>query len=73
METNSIPKRGLPIWEYLTLPAHFRTGAPHIEMGSAFLATSKSRIEEHLPPNFGQEIKIFPLSRETVPVSIWLW
>ena len=25
METNSIRKRGLPIWEYLSLPAHFRT------------------------------------------------
>ena len=62
METNSIRKRGLPIWEYLTLPAHFRTGTPHMEMGSVFLVTSKSRIEEHLPPNFGQEIEIFPLS-----------
>jgi hypothetical protein len=55
---------GTPIWEYLSLPAHFRTGTPHIEMGSVFLATSKSRIEEHLPPNFGQEIEIFPLSRD---------
>ncbi len=25
METNSIWKRGLPIWEYSSLPAHFRT------------------------------------------------
>jgi hypothetical protein len=33
-----------------------------MEMGSVFLATSKSRIEEYLPPNFGQEIVIFPLS-----------
>ena len=33
-----------------------------MEMVSLFLATSKSRIEEHIPPNFGQEIKIFPLS-----------
>ena len=64
METNSIRKRGLPIWEYSTLPAHFRTGTPHMEMGSVFLVTSKSRIEEHLPPNFGQEIEIFPLSRD---------
>ena len=64
METNSIRKRGLPIWEYSTLPAHFRTGTPHMEMGSVFLATSKSRIEEYLPPNFGQEIVIFPLSRD---------
>ena len=62
MVTNSIRKRGLPIWEYSTLPAHFRTETPHMEMGSVFLATSKSRIEENLPPNFGQEIKIFPLS-----------
>jgi hypothetical protein len=35
-----------------------------MEMGSAFLATSKSLVEEHLPPNFGQEIEIFPLSRD---------
>jgi hypothetical protein len=35
-----------------------------MEMGSVFLATSKSRIEEYLPPNFGQEIVIFPLSRD---------
>jgi hypothetical protein len=35
-----------------------------MEMGSIFLATSKSRIEENLPPNFGQEIKIFPLSHD---------
>jgi hypothetical protein len=35
-----------------------------MEMGSLFLATSKSRIEEYLPPNFGQEIEIFPLSRD---------
>ena len=53
IDTNSIQKRGLPIWEYSTLPAHFRT------------ATSKSRIEEYLPPNFGQENVIFPLSRIT--------
>ncbi len=65
IDTNSIQKRGLPIWEYSTLPAHFRTGTPHMEMGSVFLATSKSRIEEYLPPNFGQEIVIFPLSRIT--------
>ena len=73
METNSIRKRGLPIWEYLTLPAHFRTGTPHMEMGSVFLATSKSRIEEYLPPNFGQEIVIFPLNPHFhmgIPVSI---
>jgi hypothetical protein len=25
METNSIWKWGLPIWEYLSLPVHFRT------------------------------------------------
>ena len=25
METNSIRKRGFPIWEYSSLPAHFRT------------------------------------------------
>jgi hypothetical protein len=36
-----------------------------MEMRSVFLATSKSRIEEHLPPNFGQEIEIFPLSRDS--------
>jgi hypothetical protein len=66
IDTNSIRKRGLPIWEYSTLPAHFRTGTPHMEMGSVFLATSKSRIEEYLPPNFGQEIVIFPLSRITL-------
>jgi hypothetical protein len=35
-----------------------------MEMGSLFLATSKSRIEEYLPPNFGQEIEIFPLSHD---------
>ncbi len=62
IDTNSIRKRGFPIWEYSSLPAHFRTGTPHMEMGSVFLATSKSRIEEYHPPNFGQEIKIFPLS-----------
>ena len=68
IDTNSIRKRGLPIWEYSTLPAHFRTGTPHMEMGSVFLATSKSRIEEYLPPNFGQEIVIFPLSRDCDPI-----
>ena len=75
IDTNSIRKRGLPIWEYSTLPAHFRTGTPHMEMGSVFLATSKSRIEEYLPPNFGQEIIIFPLSRITlkalIVITIW--
>ena len=25
METNSIRKRGFPIWKYSSLPAHFRT------------------------------------------------
>ena len=64
METNSIRKRGLPIWEYSTLPAHFCTGTPHMEMGSVFLATSKSRIEANLPPNFGQDIEIFLLSHD---------
>ncbi len=65
METNSIRKRELPIWEYLSLPAHyFCTGTPHMEMVILFLATSKSRVEEHIPPNFGQEIKIFPLSHD---------
>jgi hypothetical protein len=39
-----------------------------MEMGSVFLATSKSRIEEYLPPNFGQEIVIFPLSRDCDPI-----
>jgi hypothetical protein len=67
IDTNSIRKRGLPIWEYSTLPAHFRTGTPHMEMGSVFLATSKSRIEEYLPPNFGQEIEIFL----EITISIW--
>ena len=63
METNSIRKRGFPAWEFLSLPAHyFCTGTPHMEMVILFLATSKSRVEEHIPPNFGQEIKIFPLS-----------
>ncbi len=46
-----------------------------MEMGSVFLATSKSRIEEYLPPNFGQEIIIFPLSRITlkalIVITIW--
>ena len=69
IDTNSIWKRGLPIWEYSSLPAHFRMGTPHMEMGSVFLATSKSRIEEYLPPNFGQEIVIFPLSRITLKRS----
>jgi hypothetical protein len=26
METNSVLKWGVPVWEYLSLPAHFRTG-----------------------------------------------
>ena len=26
METNSMRKRGFPVWEYSSLPAHFRTG-----------------------------------------------
>jgi hypothetical protein len=38
-----------------------------MEMGSVFLATSKSRIEEYLPPNFGQEIEIFL----EITISIW--
>jgi hypothetical protein len=59
METNSIRKRGLPIWEYSTLPAHFRTGTPHMEMGSLFLATSTSRIEES-SPKFWTENQDFP-------------
>ena len=46
-----------------------------MEMGSVFLATSKSRIEEYLLPNFGQEIVIFPLSRITLKrcyvITIW--
>jgi hypothetical protein len=46
METNSIWKRGFPVWEYPSVPAHFRTGTPHMEMGSVVLATSKSRVEE---------------------------
>jgi len=37
-----------------------------MKMGSVFLATSKSHIEEYLPPNFGQEIVMFPLSRITL-------
>ena len=43
-----ISVRGLPIWKW----------------GQHILATSKSRIEEYLPPNFGQEIVIFPLSHD---------
>ena len=62
METNSVWKQGFPIWEYLRHPAHSRTGTPHMEMGSVHLKTSKSRVEEHLTPNFGWEIEIFPLS-----------
>ena len=60
IDTNSIRKRGLPIWEYLTLPAHFRMGTPHMEMGSLFLATSKSRIEEYPPPKFWTGNRNFP-------------
>ena len=50
----------LPLQEYHH--TCFRMGTPHMEMGSIVLATSKSRVDEHLPPNFGQEIEIFPLS-----------
>jgi len=43
-----ISVQGLPIWKW----------------GACFLATSKSRIEANLPPNFGQETEIFPLSHD---------
>ena len=54
METNSIWKRGFPVWEYPSLPAHFRTGTPHMEMGSVVLATTKSRIDRASSPKFWQ-------------------
>jgi hypothetical protein len=42
-----------------------------MEMGSVVLATSKSRIEEQLPQNFGKEFEIFPLSAHpTLPTSL---
>jgi hypothetical protein len=57
METNSIWKRGFPVWEYPSVPAHFCTGTPHMEMGSVVLATSKSRVEE--PHRFHMAITIW--------------
>jgi hypothetical protein len=43
----------------IDFPCPFLYGDSPYGMGSVFLATSKSRIEEYLPPNFGQEIEIF--------------
>jgi hypothetical protein len=37
METNSVQKQGLSIWEYLSLPAHFHTRIPHMEIGRVVL------------------------------------
>ena len=48
----------------MLIPKSIQTLFGNRDMGSVFLATSKSRIEEYLPPNFGQEIVIFPLSRD---------
>ena len=54
METNSIWKRGFPVWEYPSLPAHFRIGTPHMEMGNVVVATSKSCIDRASSPKFWQ-------------------
>ena len=35
--TNSVSIRGVPIWEFFRLPAHFHTGSPHMEMGRVVL------------------------------------
>ena len=50
----------------MLIPKSIQTLFGNRDMGSVFLATSKSRIEEYLPPNFGQEIVIFPLSQITL-------
>ena len=50
----------------MLIPKSIQTLFGNRDMGSVFLATFKSRIEEYLPPNFGQGTVIFPLSRITL-------
>ncbi len=38
MVTNSILERGVPIWEFWNLPAHFHTWSSHVERGAVVLA-----------------------------------
>ncbi len=39
MGTNSVLERGVPKWEFLSLPACFHMGTPHMEMGTVVLAS----------------------------------
>ena len=55
---------GTPHMGILYSPCPFPYGDSPYGNGERILATSKSRIEEYLPPNFGREIVIFPLSRD---------
>ena len=86
METNSVRKRGFHIWEYPSLPAHFRTGTPHMEMGSVHLLTSQSPVlfpygDHHMETGiyttspYGKGESPFPYTEPDVssliPVSIW--
>jgi hypothetical protein len=45
--TNSVLERGVPIWEFLSLPAHFHMGTPRIKMGTVVLAGHGSRTRRH--------------------------
>ncbi len=68
MEANSIRKRGLPIWEYSSLPAHFRIvrGLPIWKWGAYFWPPPSHALKSS-SPKFWAGNRDLPALSETSP------